>query len=128
VGADRLSDAQVEEFLSAVDPGVAATARTVRTKLLTLFPDAVETAEGGELGLGFDRGFKGLVFTVSPQRGYVNLGIANGAALDDPAGLMEGRGRVHRHVKVRRAGQLDDAGLVELLDRAVAARRAEAAC
>ena len=67
----------------------------------------------------------GSVFTVSPQRGYVNLGVARGASLDDPAGLMEGRGRVHRHVKIRDADQLDDVALGDLLGRALAARRVE---
>ena len=124
VGTERLTDEQVDEFLAGPDPYVAAMARAVRVKLLEVFPDAIETAEGGELGLGFDRGDTGLVFTVSPQRGYVNIGVARGAALDDPAGLMEGRGCVHRHVKIRDAEQLDDIDLDDLLRRAVAARRA----
>ena len=124
--ADRLTDEQVDEFLRAADPDVAAITRAVRAKLLEVFPDAIETAEGGELGLGFDRGYAGLVFTVSPQRGYVNLGVARGASLDDPARLMEGRGRVHRHLKIRSTAQLDDAALDDLLGRALTARRTEA--
>jgi hypothetical protein len=127
VGTEQLTDEQVDEFLAGSDPNVAAMTRAVRVKLLEVFPDAIETAEGGELGLGFDRGYTGLVFTVSPQRGYVNIGVARGAALDDPAGLMEGRGRVHRHVKIRDAEQLDDTDLDDLLHRAVAARRADVA-
>jgi hypothetical protein len=127
VGAQRLTAEQVDEFLADADPEVAALARAVRVKLLGMFPDAIETAEGGELGLGFDRGYSGLVFTVSPQRGHVNVGVARGASLEDPAGLMEGRGRVHRHVKIRSAGQLDDAGLDDLFGRALAARRAATA-
>ncbi len=123
--ADRLTDEQVDSVLGAAGPAVSATAREVRAKLLEIFPDAIETAEGGELGLGFDRGYAGLVFTVSPQRGYVNLGVARGASLDDPAGLMEGRGRVHRHVKIRDADQLGDVALGDLLGRALAARRVE---
>jgi hypothetical protein len=125
VGTEQLTDEQVDEFLAGSDPDVAAMTRAVRVKLLEVFPDAIETAEGGELGLGFDRGYTGLVFTVSPQRGYVNIGVARGAALDDEAGLMEGRGRVHRHVKIRDAEQLDDTDLDDLLHRAVAARRAD---
>ena len=124
--ADRLTDEQVDAFLGDAGLDVSATARAVRAKLLGVFPDAIETAAGGELGLGFDRGYTGLVFTVSPQRGYVNLGVARGASLDDPARLMEGRGRVHRHLKVRSAAQLEDADLDDLLGRALAARRAEA--
>ena len=120
--ADRLTDEQVDEFMRAADPDVAAITRAVRAMLLEVFPDAIETAEGGELGLGFDRGYAGLVFTVSPQRGYVNLGVARGASLEDPARLMEGRGRVHRHLKIRSTTQLDDAALDDLLGRALTTR------
>ena len=127
VETEQLTGEQLDEFLSGFNSDVAAMARALRVKLLEVFPDAIETAEGGELGLGFDRGYTGLVFTVSPQRGYVNVGVARGAALDDPAKLMEGRGRVHRHVKIREAEQLDDTALDDLLRRAVAARRADLA-
>ena len=32
---------------------------------------------------------------------HVNLGFFHGAALDDPAGLLEGAGKRMRHVKIR---------------------------
>ena len=86
-----------------------------------MYPTAVETAEGGEIGLGSGTGYRGLVFTVSPQRGYVNVGIAGGASLDDPDNLLEGTGKVHRHFKIRSAEQLDDERVHTLLRRAVAA-------
>ncbi len=91
--------------------------------LRRVLPDAYESAEGGEIGLGLGPGYRGLVFTVSPQRSYVNVGIAGGASLDDPDGLLEGTGKVHRHLKVRSADRLDDERVQALLRRAVAARR-----
>ena len=63
------------------------------------------------------------MFTVSPQSTYVNVGIAGGASLDDPAGLLDGTGKVHRHLKIRRADELDDERVQALLRQAVAARR-----
>jgi hypothetical protein len=45
----------------------------------------------------------------------VTLGIDHGVGLPDPAGLMEGAGKVHRHVKLRTIADLDRPELRELL-------------
>jgi hypothetical protein len=45
----------------------------------------------------------------------VNVGFFYGAALDDPAGLLEGTGKRMRHVKLRRAEQVDAAALSGLI-------------
>jgi hypothetical protein len=92
--------------------------------VLEIFPDAIETAEGNELGYGFDSGYQGLVFTISLVRVGVNLGVFGGASLADPAGLLEGTGKVHRHVKIRDTSALND-DLRELLGRALDRRRAQ---
>ena len=118
-----LSEAQVTSFLDRYDANVQALARAALASLREVLPDAVESAEGGEIGLGFGPGYRGLVFTISPQRTYVNVGIAGGATLDDPDNLLEGTGKVHRHVKIRTAEPLDDEHVRALLRRAVAARR-----
>jgi hypothetical protein len=49
---------------------------------------------------------------------HVNVGFFHGAMLDDPAGLLEGTGKRMRHVKLRRAQQVDAAGLGELITAA----------
>ncbi|ALG07860.1 DUF1801 domain-containing protein [Kibdelosporangium phytohabitans] len=96
-----------------------ALTRQVHELLLELFPDAVLTADDENIGYGTTTGYKGLKFTVAPFSGYVRLGIAGGAALDDPANLMQGTGKVHRHLKVRSAGQLADPALRDLLAAAL---------
>ena len=113
-----LPDDQVDDFLAGRDAAVRALALASRDVVLDIFPDAVETAEGSDLGYGFDTGYKGLVFTISLTSTGVNLGVYGGASLDDPAGLLEGAGRVHRHVKIRTQSDLDDE-LRDLLTRAL---------
>jgi hypothetical protein len=49
---------------------------------------------------------------------HVNVGFFHGAALDDPAGLLEGSGRNMRHVKLRPGGEVDTAALAALIDAA----------
>jgi hypothetical protein len=49
---------------------------------------------------------------------HVNVGFFHGAALDDPAGLLEGAGKRMRHVKVRWGQPVDADALEALIDAA----------
>lgn len=120
----RLTDSQVKEFLASHDDAVRDLALATRNQVLAIFPDAIETAEGNDFGYGFDRGYKGLVFTISLTRAGVNLGVFGGASLEDPAGRLEGTGKVHRHVKIGATSDLDDE-LRDLLSRALEQRSAQ---
>lgn len=46
---------------------------------------------------------------------HVNVGFLEGAALDDPAGLLEGTGKRMRHVKVRWGQEMNADALSELI-------------
>jgi hypothetical protein len=46
---------------------------------------------------------------------HVNVGFLEGAALDDPAGLLEGTGKRMRHVKVRWGQEVNAPALSELI-------------
>lgn len=51
---------------------------------------------------------------------HVQFGFFAGAQLDDPRGLLEGRAKFVRHVKLRSAGDIDADALAALLRQAVA--------
>jgi hypothetical protein len=87
-----------------------------------VYPAAVITVDGGDIGFDSGTGYKGLVFVVSPHSKHVNLGIWGGAHISDPSGLTEGSGRVHRHVKIRQASDLERPELRELMTTASALR------
>jgi hypothetical protein len=110
-----------EELIEPFPEAVRATARRLSANARELIPDAVETCEGGDYGVGTAPGYKGLVFVITPQERGVRLGIAGGAGLGDPDGLMQGRGRVHRHVKVADAAAADAPPLRDLMRRAAEA-------
>lgn len=55
---------------------------------------------------------------VNAFRAHVNVGFFHGAALVDPAGLLEGSGRYMRHVKVKLDSALDDSSLKALITAA----------
>lgn len=49
---------------------------------------------------------------------HVNVGFFHGAALPDPAGLLEGTGRFMRHVKLRPGASTNAPALRRLIDTA----------
>jgi hypothetical protein len=52
---------------------------------------------------------------VNAFQAHVNVGFFYGAALDDPAGLLEGNGKRMRHVKLRWGAPVNDAALKALI-------------
>jgi len=115
-------DKDVENFLAAWEPAVAELARHLSETILGLIPDATISIDEENLGFGRGTGYKGLIFTVAPHRAHVTLGVAGGASLPDPSGLLEGSGKVHRHVKLRSVADVDRPELRALMESAIAAK------
>jgi hypothetical protein len=55
---------------------------------------------------------------VNVFRSHVNVGFFHGAALPDPARLLQGTGKFMRHVKLRTGTPIDGAALSALIDTA----------
>lgn len=113
----------VERLIDAQQPPIAELTRGLCALIHELYPDAVVSVDGGDIGFGSGTGYKGLVFVVSPHGTHVTLGLYGGAGLPDPAGLMEGTGKTHRHVKIRQPGDLDRDELRQLMAAALQRQR-----
>ncbi len=115
----------VDAFLAAYPPRVREVARAARRLLKQVLPRAAETLDETAriIGYGYGPGYAGLVCTLIPSRAGVKLGIVRGAELDDPRGLLEGSGKVHRHVALRSPADLKRPGIRPLLKAALAAWR-----
>lgn len=57
---------------------------------------------------------------VNAFKGHVNVGFFHGAALPDPAGLLEGTGKRMRHVKLKPGLAADNTALADLIEAAYA--------
>lgn len=55
---------------------------------------------------------------VNAFKAHVNVGFFHGAALTDPAGLLEGTGKYMRHVKVKPGRAVDRSSLEALITAA----------
>jgi hypothetical protein len=113
----------VERLLATRQPQIAELARRLCALILQMYPDAMVTVDNGYIGFGSGRGYKGLVFVVGPHSKHVTLGLSGGVGLPDPAGLMEGTGKVHRHVKIRQVSDLERQELRELMGVALERHR-----
>jgi hypothetical protein len=106
-------------FLARLDPAVRRIFIKTHALVRRAIPKPVESFDGQYLGVGVGEGYKGMIFAVSAHGAHVTLGIYNGVQLADPDGLLEGKGKRHRHVKIRDAGQLTDPALARLIAPAV---------
>ncbi len=55
---------------------------------------------------------------VNAFRAHVNVGFFRGAEIADPHGLLEGTGKLMRHVKLRPRGDVDAGALMTLIETA----------
>ena len=114
-----MSDQSINDLLDLHQLKIQQIVTGLMSLIQLTLPDPVVTVEGGDIGLGFGKGYKGLVFVITPFLAYVRLGIAKGAALRDPTELLEGQGKVHRHIKIREPAELENPALTALLGAAV---------
>ena len=73
-----------------------------------LLHDGHPTACVGEAAFGYVNAF----------RDHVNVGFFRGAEIDDPNGLLEGTGKLMRHVKLRPEQDVDAKALKKLIGSA----------
>jgi hypothetical protein len=109
-----------EQVLDLCAEPVRPLARAVFDALHRAFPDAVITADADGIGFGTGPGYKHLAFTLLPHSRHVTIGFARGTELPDPAGLLTGSGKVHRHVKIHTEQDLHRSELTDLMTTAVA--------
>lgn len=116
--------AAVDAFLATVPDPVGGLARATVAKIRSVLPKgAYEGQQGNDITFSFGTGYKALMFTVTPQPTLVTLGIADGALLKDMTGLLEGKGRGNRHVRIESEATLQRGALDRLLQEAVKRRK-----
>lgn len=93
----------VDQLFSSLPDAVRELAVCARRLLLTHIPNAIEfpDAKGRLIGYGYGAGYKDMVATLILSKVGVKIGLIQGASLADPASLMRGAGKVHRHIDIR---------------------------
>jgi len=110
-----------DEILAGVDPHIAELARRARTLIRDVYPAVVEVPWPKQRAVGYGVGPRKMsehFCYVSLSGGHINLGFNYGSELPDPDHLLEGTGKLFRHVKLHGAAQLDNPALRRLLEAA----------
>ena len=117
-------EADVERLLAEHPPELQAIERALRSTIRAEFPDAVEQVDFANKLIAFGRSMKirGLLFAIIAHQSHVNLQLADGAALPDPDGLIEGTGKRIRHVKIRSLEAASSPAVLAILRAQLAAR------
>lgn len=106
----RQHDRQLFDFLSAYDRAVGDLALALREIVLEEAPDAVEMAYRNHpvaVWYGFGPKMSDMLLYLAAAKSHVNLGFCRGASLPDPNHVLEGEGKVMRHIKFRRREDLE---------------------
>jgi hypothetical protein len=102
---------QLASLLSDHTPDVAAIVWALRDVVVDALPGVTEQLDLPDhlLAFGYGQGggirMRGMLVALIPHAAHVNVQLADGAALPDPGGMIEGTGKRIRHVKCR---SLDD--------------------
>lgn len=117
------AEKQIASLLAKYAAAIEAEFADARARLRAFFPRGFE--------LVFDN-YNALVFAMSPTEraanafisiaGYpkwITLFFLNGTALDDPDGLLEGKGKQVRSIRLKRASDINTPSLAALITQAM---------
>ncbi len=114
---------QLDRFLDAFTPEVAEVARKVLAKMRKRLPNAIELVYDNynALACGFspnERASDG-IFSIAVYPQYATLFFLQGAALPDPAGLLQGAGSRAKHIRLEDEKTLDRADVKAMMAKAM---------
>ena len=123
--AKGAGDPAVDIFLRSYSPEVRAIALKAREVIYGVLPTVTEKVYPGWKVMQYGAGDKmeDVFAVISPQRERINLGLANGADLPDPEGLLEGTGKTSRHIKITSAGAAEAPAVRDLVAGALKATK-----
>ena len=111
----------MESILNKYEEKVSALGFQTRAFLLKELKGVIESADGPAniIGYGFGPGYKALICTIIPSKKGIKIGFYKGSELPDPANLLTGAGKVHRHVDLKSEMDLKNPALKKLVGEAL---------
>ncbi len=112
---------EIEEFLSQYDEKIFQHAQKLRQLLITHLPDITEQLDMKAKMIAYCYGQKyvELICVIIPSKKGLKLGFNRGTELPDPAGLLEGTGKISRYIPIKSADQIESPAITELLTKAL---------
>jgi hypothetical protein len=107
-----------DEIVSGVSPKARELALQARALIESVYPAVVEVPWPKQRVIGYGVGPKKMsehFCYISVSENHINVGFMYGAELPDPHKLLEGSGKLLRHVRITRREELENPVLRELL-------------
>ena len=121
--AGNSPERQLDEFLDKFTPEVAAVARECLDKMRARLPGATQLVYDNynalAIGFGPSERASEAIFSVVLYPKYVTFFFLQGARLPDPKKVLQGGGKVVRHIRLEQAADLDQPAVRELMAAAL---------
>ena len=117
---------QFDDILALAKPELRPVCETLRCLIASLHSGFIEVVWPRQKIASFGVGPKKMTqhyAYIAVQESYINLGFYYGALLPDSSGLLEGAGKILRHVKLRDVAAARNAAVTALLRQAIADRK-----
>src|SRR5437588_1170153 len=102
--------AELKKFLKPYDREVRDLALGLRALLLEemapCYENIYDAYSAVAIGYGTSERMSDGIFHIAVYSNHVNLGFNDGASLDDPKGILEGKGSRIRHITIKSADDL----------------------
>jgi hypothetical protein len=124
-GVVTTDDTQFRRLVERYPPAVRELAWAARTLIRDVLPRVVEVVWHDQGTAGYGTGPRKMTehfCWIAPYQGHVVLGFYYGTELPAPDGLLEGTGRLMRHVKVRSLADLERPEVRRLVELATTHR------
>ena len=107
-----------DEIVANVSPHVRQLAEQARSLIQAVYPSVVEVPWPKQRVIGYGVGPKKMsehFCYLSVSKNHINIGFMYGAELPDPEGLLDGEGKLLRHVRITQPEQLSNPALRQLI-------------
>ena len=123
---DLATQGSFDEIMAMADDTMRPICLRLRALVVSLHKDACEIVwpkhRIASYGIGPKKMTEHYAY-IGVQKSHINLGFYYGAILPDPDGLLEGRGKKLRHLKIRSLDLAQSPAVRALLTAAIAERR-----
>lgn len=108
-----------EAILRDASPQTQELARQARALIFEVLPQTVEVVWARQKTAGYGTGPKKMTehfCWIAPYKNHLVLGFYYGTELPDPENLLEGTGKLLRHIKIRSAEDLQRPAVRQLIE------------
>lgn len=117
-----------EKILSKYPEDISDLALAARKLILKELPDISEIPDekANMIAYGFANTYKDMICTIILSKKGIKIGLNKGSELNDPEGLLEGTGKVHKYVQINATKDLKNPAIKDLLKEGLKAWKVRA--